>query len=71
VVVLRALGIAVLALVAAVNVIGFLFLAFGWWMGADMHVKGGPLPIAFGGLALWLCLSGIRVLARPRPTVAA
>jgi hypothetical protein len=54
-----------------VNVIGFLFLAFGLLMGADMHVKGGVLTLALGGLMLWLCLSGIRALARPRATVTA
>jgi hypothetical protein len=71
VVVLRALGVVVLALQAAVHVIGFLFLALGLLMGADMHVKGGVLTLALGGLMLWLCLSGIRALARSRAAVTA
>ena len=67
----RFAAVVVLALLAAVNLIGFMFLAYGWLMDADIHVKGGALTLGLGALTLVLCLLGIRALVQPRPESAA
>jgi predicted tellurium resistance membrane protein TerC len=62
----RSIAVVVLALLAAVNLIGLLFLAYGWFMGADIHVKGGPLTVILGLAGFALCVNGVRALAHPR-----
>ena len=67
---IRVAAVVVLALLAAVNLIGFMFVAYGWLMDADIHVKGGAVTIVLGLATLVLCLLGIRALVHPRPDAA-
>jgi hypothetical protein len=62
----RSVAVVVLALLAAVNLVGLLCLAYGWLMGADMHVRGGPSTVVLGMAVAALCIHGVRVLTRPR-----
>jgi len=62
----RSSAAVVLALLAAVNLVGLLFLAYAWFMGADIHVKGGPLTVVLGVAGFALCINGVRALAHPR-----
>jgi hypothetical protein len=55
-------AIVLLALLAAVNLIGLTFVAYGWLMDADIHVKGGAVTLGIGAVTLVLCLLGIRAL---------
>ncbi len=61
---LRSLAVVVLALLAALNGVGLLFLAYGWFIGAEVHVRGGPLTVILGIAVLALCINAIRALTR-------
>lgn len=66
----RSIAVVALALLAAVNLVGLLFLAYGWFMGADIHVRGGPLTVILGMAAFGLCINGIRALTLARTRAA-
>ncbi len=63
---LRVVAVAGLALFAAVNLLGLVFVAYAWLMDADIRVKGGAVTLAIGFATLFLCVKGIRALVHPR-----
>jgi hypothetical protein len=63
---LRSMAVVVLTVLTAVNLVGLLFLAYGWLVGAHMHVRGGPLTVVLGIVIVALCINGIRALTHLR-----
>jgi hypothetical protein len=39
-------------------------VAYGWFMGADVHVRGGPLTVILGLAVFALCINAIRAVTR-------
>jgi hypothetical protein len=59
-------AVVVLVLLLAINVVGLLFLAYAWFMGAHIHLRDGPLTVVLGVAIVALCIKGIRALAHSR-----
>ncbi len=54
-----------LAAVVAFHLLGFAFLAFGWWIGAEVHVRGGIFTLVVSAVITVVCFRGVRRLLAP------
>ncbi len=64
---MRFIAICALAVILAVNLVGFAFWAFCRFVGADVRVSGGLVTMAFSAVTVILCVRGSGWLRGSRP----
>jgi ABC-type multidrug transport system permease subunit len=64
---MRFIAICALVLILAMNIAGFAFLAFGWFIGVNVQVKGGLITLLISAVVVVLCVRGIRWLRAGGP----